>query len=174
MSYYELLLFGHLLAAMVWVGGDLMIQMFYLRARAAGPERMLAFAQEVEWIGLRVLNPAALLVVIFGVLLVIEVDGYEFSQFWISAALAMFLASFVVGAGFLGPESGRIGKLGEERGADGPRGAAPDRQDRDGLADRVRPAGPDRARHGREARPLAPSKARLAFATLSEVILESR
>jgi uncharacterized membrane protein len=120
MSYYEFLLFGHLLAAMAWVGGDLMLQMFYLRARAAGPERVMGFARDVEWIGLRVLNPVALLVVIFGVLLVIEVDGYEFSQFWISAALAMFLASFITGAGFLGPETGRVSKLGEERGPTDP------------------------------------------------------
>ncbi len=120
MSYYELLLFGHLLAAMAWVGGDLMIQMFYLRARAAGPEAVTAFAADVAWIGLRLLNPVALLVVIFGVLLVIEVPGYEFSQFWISAALAMFLASAITGAAFLGPETGRIGKIAEERGADDP------------------------------------------------------
>jgi uncharacterized membrane protein len=121
MSYYEVLLFGHRLAAMAWVGGDLMIQMFYLRARTAGPERVLAFSKEVEWIGLRVLNPASLLVVILGVLLVIEVDGYEFSQFWISAALVMFLASAVTGAGFLGPEAGRIGKLGDELGPTAPK-----------------------------------------------------
>ena len=120
MSYYELLLFGHLLAAMAWVGGDLMIQMFYLRARAAGPEAVAMFAKNAEWIGLRVLNPAALLVVILGVLLVIEVPGYEFSQFWISAALAMFLASAITGAAFLGPESGRIGRLADERGAADP------------------------------------------------------
>jgi uncharacterized membrane protein len=116
MSYYELILFGHLLFVMAWVGGDLMIQLFYLRSRAAGPEAVAMFTKQVEWIGLRVLNPTALLVVIFGVLLVIEVDGYEFSQFWISAALAMFLASFIAGAGFLGPESGRVDKLMEERG----------------------------------------------------------
>jgi uncharacterized membrane protein len=120
MSYYELLLFAHLVFAMAWVGGDLMIQMFYLRARAAGPEAVAQFTKSVEWIGLRIINPTALLVVIFGVLLVIEVDGYEFSQFWISAALAMFLASFIVGAGFLGPESGRIDKLMEERGPTDP------------------------------------------------------
>ena len=116
MSYYEVLLFGHLLAAMVWVGGDLMIQMFYLRARVAGPEAVAQFAKDVEWIGLRVMNIAALLVVVLGVLLVIEVDAYEFSQFWVSAALAMFAVSAITGAGFLGPESGRIAKLSEERG----------------------------------------------------------
>lgn len=118
MSYYELLLFAHLVFAMTWVGGDVMIQLFYLRSRAAGPEAVVQFTKSVEWIGLRVINPTALLVVIFGVLLVIEVDGYEFSQFWISAALVMFLASAVTGAAFLGPESGRLGKLMEERGAE--------------------------------------------------------
>ena len=122
MSYYELLLFGHLLAAMAWVGGDLMIQMFYLRARAAGPEAVVQFAQATSsGSACECLNPAALLVVIFGVLLVIEVRGYEFSQFWISAALAMFLASRDHRRrGFLGPESGRIGRLAEERGAADP------------------------------------------------------
>jgi uncharacterized membrane protein len=117
-SYYEVILFCHLLAAMAWVGGDLMLQMFYLRARANGPAAVVQFAKNAEWVGLRLLNPVALLVVIFGVLLVIEVDGYEFSQFWISAALAMFLASAITGAAFLGPEAGRIANLAEERGAD--------------------------------------------------------
>jgi uncharacterized membrane protein len=116
MSTYELLLFGHLIFAMTWLGGDVMIQLFYLRARAAGPQELPHFTKTVEWIGMRVLNPAALLVVIFGVLLVLEVDGYEFSQFWISAALGMFLLSFITGALFLGPESGRLARLMEERG----------------------------------------------------------
>jgi uncharacterized membrane protein len=120
MSYYEFLLFGHLCAVAAWVGGDLMVQMFYLRARAAGPDRVAAFAGDVEWIGLRLLNPASLLVLIFGVLLVIEIDGYEFSQFWIVAGLAMFAASAITGAGFLGPESGRIKALAEDRGPTDP------------------------------------------------------
>ncbi len=120
MSYFEFLLFGHLIAAMLWVGGDLMIQMFYLRARAAGPAAVGQFAKDVEWIGLRVLNPASLGVVIFGVLLVIDSDFYEFSQFWITAALAMFLVSAVTGAAFLGPETGRIGRISDEKGPDHP------------------------------------------------------
>jgi uncharacterized membrane protein len=120
MSYYELLLFGHLVFAMVWLGGDVMLQMFYLRARAAGPQELPHFTRTVEWIGLRVITPTALLVVIFGVLLVLDSEVYEFSQFWISAALAMYLVSFVVGAGFLGPESGRLAALVEERGPEDP------------------------------------------------------
>ena len=117
MSTYELLLFGHLLAAMIWVGGGLLSQMYYLRARAAGPEAVGRFAKDAEWIGMRVMTPASLSVLIFGILLVLELDAYDFSQFWISAALAMFALSFLTGLTFLGPESGRIGKLSEELGA---------------------------------------------------------
>jgi uncharacterized membrane protein len=119
-TYYELLLFGHLLFVAAWVGGDLMLQMFYLRARLAGPDQVVRFAGDAEWIGLRLLNPAALLVLVFGVLLVIESDAWELSQFWVSAGIAMFLASAITGAGFLGPESGRIGKLAGERGVADP------------------------------------------------------
>ena len=58
--------------------------------------------------------------VIFGSWMVIDQEAWEFSQFWISAALTVFLASFIAGAGFLGPESGRLGTLAEERGVADP------------------------------------------------------
>ena len=120
-TLYELLLFGHLAFVAVWVGGDAMLQMMYLRAKAAGAERTVAFVADVEWIGGRILTPAALLVVILGFGLIGESDGvYELSQTWIWLGLAAFAASFALGAGFLGPESGRIGKLAGEGGVDDP------------------------------------------------------
>jgi uncharacterized membrane protein len=63
--------------------------------------------------------PSSLLVIVFGVLLANNV-GYEFSQTWITLGFVAFAASFATGAGFLGPESGRIAKLADERGADHP------------------------------------------------------
>ena len=120
-TLYELLLFGHLAFVAVWVGGDAMLQVMYLRARAAGPERRVAFVEDVEWIGGRILTPAALVVVILGFGLIGESDGaYELSQTWIWLGLAAFVASFALGAGFLGPETGRIGRLAAERGVDDP------------------------------------------------------
>jgi uncharacterized membrane protein len=120
LTLYEALLFAHILFAIVWVGGDVMIQVFALRAMAAGPARTAEFSRDVEWIGTRVLVPSSLLVVVFGVWLVLDQPSWEFSQFWVSAGLAMFGVSFVTGAFFLGPESGRIGKLAAERGAEDP------------------------------------------------------
>jgi hypothetical protein len=81
----------------------------------------VALLQDVEWIGSRILTPSAVLVVIFGFGLLSEYDGaYELSQTWVWLGLAAFAASAILGAGFLGPESGRIGGLAEERGADDP------------------------------------------------------
>ena len=120
MTYYEFLLFGHLLFVSFWVGTDVSLQLFAMRARHAGPERMVSFLSDVEWIGLRLLNPSSLLVLLFGVLLVIESEAWELSQFWVAAGLAAFLASAITGAGFLGPETGRLGKLAEQRGPDDP------------------------------------------------------
>lgn len=115
-TLYEVLLFAHLTFVAFWVGGNAMLQVVGLRARSAGPGRTVQFMNDVNWIGGRIITPAALLVVAFGVWLVIDSPAWEFSQFWISAALAVFLASFITGAGFLGPESGRIGRMAAELG----------------------------------------------------------
>ena len=120
LTLYEFLLFAHLTFVAIWVGGDAMLQATYLRARMTGAERTLGFLADVEWIGMRVLTPASVAVVGFGVWLVLDSPAWEFSQFWVSAGLAMFLASALTGALFLGPESGRVSRLGEERGAGDP------------------------------------------------------
>lgn len=117
MTAYELLLFAHLLFVVTWVGTDICVQVLSFRALRAGPERTIDFAADVEWLGTRLLVPASLLVVVFGVLLVNEA-GYDFGQTWITLGFIAFGLSFLAGAGYLGPESGRISKLAAERGAE--------------------------------------------------------
>jgi uncharacterized membrane protein len=118
---YEVFLFCHILAVIAWVGTDMVLQLLAVRARAAGGQRMMDMLGDTEWLGKVYLVPSSLLVVIFGFLLLSESNGaYELSQFWVAAGLGVFVASFLAGAGFLGPESGRLGKLAEERGPDDP------------------------------------------------------
>jgi uncharacterized membrane protein len=119
MSTYEFLLFAHLLFVVTWVGTDICVQVLSFRALAAGPEQMVRFTGDVEWLGTRLLVPSSLLVLVFGVLLVNNV-GYDFGDTWVILGLAAFAASFIAGAGFLGPETGRISRLGAERPADDP------------------------------------------------------
>ncbi len=111
MTTYELLLFLHILMAVVWVGGGATMQMLASRVIRAGDEgRKLALLHEIEWVGQRVYTPAAGLLLLLGIFLVID-GNWSFGDPWISGGILIWLISFATGAGFLGPEMGRISKL---------------------------------------------------------------
>src|SRR5918994_3881789 len=114
MSRYELLLFVHIAAAAIWVGGATIMQFFGLRAmRAPDPMRLVDLGGDIEWIGSRVLIPASALAVMSGVLLVIDSDVWGFDDDWIALGIVLFAITFLAGALFFGPESERLGKLAE-------------------------------------------------------------
>ena len=112
MTLYELLKFVHVALAVIWVGGGLMMQFFGLRASMSGdPARVAALGADIEWIGTRFFVPASLLAFLSGVAIVLESEAWGFGDDWIVIGLLLYAVTFLVGATFLGPESGRIGKL---------------------------------------------------------------
>jgi uncharacterized membrane protein len=121
LSWYELLLFVHISMAALWVGGAAMMQFFGLRAmRATDPMRLVDIGQDIEWIGNRVLIPASALAVVSGVLMVIDSDVWGFGDDWIIVGIVLFAITFLAGALFFGPESGRLGKLAAAEGPTSP------------------------------------------------------
>ena len=118
MTLYELLLFLHIAAAVIWVGGGAMIQFMALRVLAKNDSLALAdFAAGVEKVGNRALVPAALIALLAGFGLVWESDFWTIGDDWIVIGLILFAITFIAGAGFFGPESGRINKLVQADGA---------------------------------------------------------
>lgn len=115
---YEWFLSVHILAAVVWVGGALAIQLFAIRATRAEGGRLAAVSADAEWIGTRIFIPSSLILVIFGFLLISE--GNLDYDFWIVFGIVVYAASFIVGITFLGPESGRVSKAIERHGVDSP------------------------------------------------------
>jgi uncharacterized membrane protein len=114
---YKWLLAFHILFAVVWVGSNTAIQIFVIRARRAGADRMAYLASEIEWYGTRVLVPSSLLLVILGFILLHESSGaYDLGQGWVTFGFVVWLLSFIAGSGYLGPESGRLSKMVGERG----------------------------------------------------------
>ncbi len=137
MSAFEFYLFAHVLAAVVWVGGGVIVQIFGAKfSSAQDPKLMAAFGETAEKVGQRVFMPASILTLLFGILLVTE-TGFEFSDPFVVYGIAAIAISAITGAAYLGPESGKLGVLMTEEGTDGPRGPEPDEEAHHDLEDRA-------------------------------------
>jgi uncharacterized membrane protein len=96
---YDWLVFVHVLAAMVWLGGITVLGAFAIRIlRAADPAAVGRFLGTLRWVGPLVLAPAPVLVVGFGVWAVADSDAWDFGQLWAQLGLGLFTAAFLVGA----------------------------------------------------------------------------
>jgi uncharacterized membrane protein len=72
-------------------------------------------------VGTRIFLPAALILLVSGVLTVRESGGaWDYSQGWVRFGLVVIALSILTGAGFLGPESGRIAKATKTGGVEAP------------------------------------------------------
>ncbi len=110
MSEYELYLTVHVLAAIVWLGSAVCVQLLAFRAQRTGdPARQQRVADDAEWLATRIFIPSSLTVLVFGVLLVIE-GPWSFDTTWVVLGLIGYALSFLVGILYLSPESGRIHK----------------------------------------------------------------
>jgi uncharacterized membrane protein len=98
-ALYDWLLFLHIVAAMVWVGGGVMLGAWTsVVLRSAEPEEVRRFLATLRIIGPRVLAPATVGVVALGIWMVLESAAWGFDQFWVQLALGFFAAAFVIGA----------------------------------------------------------------------------
>lgn len=114
---YQWYLAFHILAAVIWVGGAVAIQVLTIRAsRPNGRLQIGLLASEVEFVGTRFFIPASLILVILGFAMVGNAD-LEW-KFWLVFALIVWIASFLTGVAFLGPQSGKLGKDVERYGID--------------------------------------------------------
>jgi len=108
MTWYELWLFVHITATIVWVGGGLAVQVFGLLTKRAGdPARTAAFARDVSWTALRVFMPSAAVVFASGVALMVE-TSWSWGEPFVVFGLVGLAGVSVVAFGFLAPELGRI------------------------------------------------------------------
>jgi len=112
---YEWFKTVHVLAVVMWVGGGVTLTLLALMTIALrDPVRLVQFTREAAFLGGTYFPPLSLMVVGFGFGLVEKGDfGYDLA--WVQIGIAGWAASFVAGAGFLGPQSKRLAKMLEDR-----------------------------------------------------------
>jgi uncharacterized membrane protein len=117
---YDVLKFLHVLFAITWLGGGITITVLAEQARATKkPGGLADIAEKAHWMANRVFVPSSVLVFLLGLWLVHR-GHWGYGHFWILYALVAYGVSFAVGAGFLGPQSGRIAKLIAAEGPEAP------------------------------------------------------
>ncbi len=109
MTLVETLKFVHVAAAIVWVGGAFMIGVMFERAQRSQDEgTVLGLTRIGEFAGKAVFNPAGILVLVAGIWLVIESDGIDFSEAWISLGFLGVALGAGLGMAFYPKILGRV------------------------------------------------------------------
>ena len=98
-TLYDWLLFLHVLAAMVWVGGGVMLAAVAARVlRDPDPAAVGRFTASLRSLGPLVLAPATVAVLGLGIGLVVDSNAWDSGQLWLQLGLALFAAAFLIGA----------------------------------------------------------------------------
>jgi uncharacterized membrane protein len=103
MGVYTLLLFGHVLSAIAWLGGGITMTIFTERAAKSGDvTKIRNLIDDAADLGKKFFGPASGLTLLFGLLLVFNGD-WGFDHWFIVGGLTGFVISAVVGFGFIDP-----------------------------------------------------------------------
>ena len=115
---YEWFMTVHVLAAVMWVGGSVMLTLLGLMTLGLrDPVRLAQFAKQVSFLGGVYFPPLSLMVVAFGFAMIANGD-LSYSLTWLQIAIVGWAVSFFVGAGYLGPHAKRLSKVLDDRGAE--------------------------------------------------------
>jgi len=126
-TLYDVLVFVHVFAAIIWVGGAFFFQVKIAQfKRANDNEGFLALGRDAEHFGQRLFMPMSIVVLLAGIAMV-WYGPFSF-ELWIALALIGIVVTALTGAVYLGPAGGKLAALAEEEGCDDP--AVPSIRDR--------------------------------------------
>jgi uncharacterized membrane protein len=117
MTSYELWLFLHLTAAIVWIGGAITAQVFGVLAKRSGdPGQSAALGRNLGFVGMYVFLPSAIVVVLTGGLLV-EDGNWDWGEPFVILGLVGWAVVVAAAFGYVVRE---MGKAGARMAAEGP------------------------------------------------------
>jgi uncharacterized membrane protein len=118
-NLYKAIVFVHVFAAIVWVGGAFFFQVKIAQFKRANDNAgFLQLGKDAEHIGQRLFMPASVIVLASGIAMV-WYGPFAF-ELWITLALVGIVATALTGSLYLGPTGGKLARLAEEKGLDDP------------------------------------------------------
>jgi uncharacterized membrane protein len=119
MSLYEILLFAHIVFAILWVGAGFALVVLGLLGEWKDDEGSMRTALDgANRLGNVYFVPVSLLVLVFGIALVAESEAWSFGQLWIVLGLVGYALTFFTGLLVIKPRGEKIGRMVEDaRGA---------------------------------------------------------
>lgn len=109
MTSYELWTFAHIAAAIVWIGGAAVAQVFGILAKRSGdPARSASFGRDMGFIGPRVFLPSSLVVLVTGAILA-EDGNWDWSEPFIWLGIVGWAIVAFTAFAFLTRAMGRAG-----------------------------------------------------------------
>ena len=118
--WYALFRVVHVVLAVFWVGGGLLLTILGLRAeRSTDPMEMATLARQAAFAGERFFAPAGLVVLLMGIAMMINTN-WGWGKFWVIVGLIGYAATFVTGIGVLSPLAKKIDELLTEKGPTAP------------------------------------------------------
>ena len=109
MTWYELWLFLHISAVVLWIGGAVAVQVFGALAKASGePARSAAFGKDTGVMVRWVFMPSSLVVLVSGLLLVHE-GNWDWGEWFVVLGLAGWAVVAVTAFGYLGRALRNVG-----------------------------------------------------------------
>ena len=116
MSLYELLLFLHICAAIVWIGAGTLINLLAFRYdQAADHEGLRRIAVDNEHLAKILFIPASFATLILGILTTID-GPWSFGDLWILIGLGGIAATIFTGMAIISPRSEEIATMMERDG----------------------------------------------------------
>ena len=112
---YLILLYLHIICAVIWVGGAFFSQLLALRVeRSTDPADLPKLGRNLEFLGLRVFLPASIVLFLAGVGMVLQ--QWSFGQTWVAVSMGLWLLSVIAGSIYIGPRTKKIAELFEAEG----------------------------------------------------------
>jgi len=121
-TLFEWLKWIHVLAAIVWLGGALITQLYVLRLKNAEPAHRIGFARDLLFAGQRIYVPAASVALVFGVWMVLDRPAWAFEQTWIIIGIVGLLVAAGIATGYIIPQTRKA--IGHMEAGQGPQAGA--------------------------------------------------